>query len=92
MVNQTVPSAAAAIAMGASRVPGMRYSTKRAAGAAHRNNSMPAALSTTSPSAALIAIMRRQQMRPILRIDSYDQGGVEEQPNVGPEPSAAQIA
>ncbi len=34
----------------------------------------------------------RQQMRPTLRIDGYDQGGVEEQPNVGPEPSAAKIA
>ncbi len=34
----------------------------------------------------------RQQMRPILRIDGYDQGGIEEQPNIGPEPSAAKIA
>ena len=28
----------------------------------------------------------------VLRIDGYDQGGVEEQPNIGPEPSAAKIA
>jgi hypothetical protein len=31
-------------------------------------------------------------MRPILRIDGYDQGGIEEQPDIGPEPSAAKIA
>jgi hypothetical protein len=60
MVNQTVPSAAAAIAMGPSRGPGIRYSTKRAVDAAHRNNNMPAPLSTTSPSAVLIASRRRR--------------------------------
>ena len=31
-------------------------------------------------------------MRPVLRIDGYDQGGIEEQPNIGPEPSTAKIA
>jgi hypothetical protein len=31
-------------------------------------------------------------MRPIPRIDGYDQGGIEEQPDIGPEPSAAKIA
>jgi hypothetical protein len=33
-----------------------------------------------------------QQMRPILRIDGQDQGGIEKQPNIGPQPSAAKIA
>ena len=31
-------------------------------------------------------------MRRFLRIDGYDEGGIEEKPNIGAEPSATKIA
>ena len=59
MVNQIVPSAAAAIAIGASCGSDMAYSTTRTAGAPPRISSAPATISTTIASAAAIAGGRR---------------------------------